>query len=81
MSTIEILNTSVRLFIALDTILIPFGIIAGIVFLIVAAYEKDAAKKKLMKKIGIWGLVLPILLMLVVLSLWGLVSIGSNTLK
>jgi hypothetical protein len=61
--------------------LIPVGIILGIIFLVKAVGDKDSAHK--VRNFWIMGMsfALPFVLMFVLLSVWGLVGILTNTYK
>ena len=76
-----ILNVIIEIFIALCVLLIPVGIVLGIIFAVKAVGEKDSAHK--VRNFWIMGMsfVLPFVLMFVLLSVWGLVGILTNTYK
>lgn len=76
----NIANTIVEVIIALNVILIPFGVIAGIVLAIFMAEEKaNLVKKRKLMWWMIYCFVGPIILLFVSLSIWGLVSIVNGS--
>lgn len=74
-----ILNFIVQILIALACFLQVIGIIAGIVFIFVMLSQKDPVKRKLFKKIMIWSFVGPALLLLFILTVWGLIFVLNQT--
>ncbi len=75
----EIIRLIIPLFVGISVFLIPIGGMFTIAFAIMAAHEQDKVKKKK----HIWGAVLsvgiPIALIFLCLSLWGIVSVIKAT--
>ena len=77
----QIFNILVQICITGCIFLIPIGIILGIVFLVKAIGDNDSHHKA--RNFWIMGIsfVSPIVLLFILLSVWGLVSILTNTAK
>jgi hypothetical protein len=75
---INIGNVIIEIIIALLVLLTPIGIVAGII-VIVTGNRKEPKKKHLHTVLGIVAIVAPIVLLFVILSIWGLVRILTNT--
>jgi len=77
----DILSIVVRLLISVSVLLIPGGIIVGIVFAIISSSETDVAIKARNKKIMKWSFLAPTGFLLFVLIMWGLASTISTFVK
>lgn len=77
----EISNTIITITISLLVILTPFGIIVGIILAIAGWNVPDKAKRLRKMIIALCVTLLPIVLLFVTLSLWGLMRIITNTFK
>jgi uncharacterized membrane protein YdcZ (DUF606 family) len=75
MATFDII---VRLLLSISTILIFPGIILGIVFAVISLKEIDQIKKAKYKKIMWWSFFGPMGIMLVLITVWGFISVASN---
>ena len=71
-----IFSTLVSLFISILVILTPIFIIVGIVIFIFSHSEKDEVKKKKLKKLATMCCILPLIILFVVLSIWGLINVA-----
>ena len=74
-----IFSIIIQLVILVLTLATPVGIAVGIVLAVVMSREQDATKKKNLKWWTISSFIGPIVLLFVVLSIWGLVSIATGT--
>ena len=74
----ETFNAIVTLCIGFLVILIPLGIVVGAILAVVMSSQKDPIKKAKLKNPMIWSFVLPILFLVVILVIWGLVSVASG---
>ena len=72
------LNIVVQFFLSIDTIIIPVGLVISAIFALIAMNEKEAVRKNKLNHIALWAGVGPILIMIIVLSLWSLVQIISH---
>ncbi|MEI6238227.1 MAG: hypothetical protein WCP15_01675 [bacterium] len=59
-------------------ILLPLGIVSGIALAFISREEQDLEKKKKLKKYMKYSFILPILLLLVLLSIWGVIMVANN---
>ncbi len=75
-----IFNLIVELLILILVILVPLGIISGIVFIFVRKAELDLKKKSIYKKVMIWSFVGPIGGLIFILIVWGFVYVLGQTL-
>jgi hypothetical protein len=75
----NILSIIVSIFVALLTLSFPAWIVAGIVLLVKAAHTPEPAKKKGIRWWGISVLVFPFVAMFLLMSVWGLIAILTNT--
>jgi hypothetical protein len=78
MAIINIINTIAVLIITLLTILFPIGIISGVILAVVTSNQPDPAKKSKLKYWMLWSFLGPIVLLVVVLSIWGLINIATG---
>ena len=74
----QILSIIVYFLTFIDTMVIPVGLIIAIVFAIIAMNEKEAVRKNKLNRVALWAGVGPILILIVVLSLWGLVQTAQH---
>lgn len=75
--TTTVIGVIIEVIIAILVILTPIGIIGGIVLL--ATNSDNNPNKKRQKTWGIITILAPFILLFIILSLWGLVRILSNT--
>lgn len=75
-----IISTLVGILMALCVILLPVGLVVGIVLMVQSSAEQDPAKKKKKKRWGVTSILGPVVLMFVLLSLWGLMAVVKTTL-
>lgn len=76
---VGVLNVAIYLLVSILVILIPVGIILGIVLAVKASDEQDKSKKKKTIWFMITSFIAPIVLLAVVISAWGLVNILTAT--
>ena len=77
--SIDTINTLIQIIIAFLVILVPFGFVGGIIIASQLSQPQHIKRKKAMTIWAITLSVLPIVLLLIILSLWGLVRIMTNT--
>ena len=58
--------------------LFAIGMFVGPITIIISFFNKDEIKKKKVRKIGLWILFGPILLMFALTTLWGILGVISN---
>lgn len=71
-------NLIVGLLLSISTILIFPGIILGIVFAVISLKEIDQIQKAKYKKIMWWGFFGPMGITLVLITIWGFISVAGN---
>ncbi len=76
----EIYNIIVRLLISIETLLIPVGIIVGIVLVLINHSETDVVAKARNKKIMKWSFFGPVGLLAFTVIIWGLVQTIATTM-
>ena len=77
----HIISTITVIIVSALVILFPFGLAVGLVFIIKAVYERDNKIKTRDIWIAISSFVGPIVLLFVAISLWGLISIITNSIQ
>lgn len=59
---------------AIAVFVFPITLLAGLITIIISFFNKDELKKKKVRKIGLWVLFGPILLLFLLVTLWGIIG-------
>lgn len=63
---------------AIAVFVFPITLLAGLITIIISFFNKDELKKKKVRKIGLWVLFGPILLIFILVTLFGIIGAVST---